>query len=96
LIGSSYYALPAWLHWLTADISVHHIHHLASKIPNYRLQKAFREVPELQKVTRLGLRQSLRCAKLKLWDEERRRVVGWRAVEERAEAPLGAAASPNF
>ena len=80
LSGSSYYDLPAPLHWMTANISIHHLHHLASKIPNYRLQQAFREVPELQKVKRLSLRESLSCARLKLWDEERQEMVGWDAV----------------
>ena len=41
LIGSSYYELPAILRWFTADIGLHHVHHLDSQIPNYRLQECF-------------------------------------------------------
>ena len=37
--GSSYYALPKVLQWLTANIGIHHLHHLDHLIPNYRLQE---------------------------------------------------------
>jgi omega-6 fatty acid desaturase (delta-12 desaturase) len=77
LEGSSYYDLPGILHWFTGNIGVHHVHHLSSRIPNYRLQQCLRENPELQQVTRLTLWGSLKCARLKLWDEERRKLVGF-------------------
>jgi len=76
--GSSYYDLPKVLHWFTGNIGYHHIHHLASRIPNYRLAECFREVPELVHVTRLTILESLRCARLHLWDEESRRLVSFR------------------
>ncbi len=78
--GSSFLDLPAWLHWFTGNIGFHHIHHLSSRIPNYSLRRCMEENPELQQVTRFTLWQSLRCARLKLWDEERRRLVGFEAV----------------
>jgi omega-6 fatty acid desaturase (delta-12 desaturase) len=78
LEGSSYYDLPGILHWFTGNIGVHHVHHLSSRIPNYRLRQCLRENPELQQVTRLTLWGSLKCARLKLWDEERRRLVDFR------------------
>lgn len=73
--GSSFYDLGAFGHWLTGNIGYHHIHHLASQIPNYRLAECFRENPSMQRVTRLTIRQSLRCARLTLWDEERRTMA---------------------
>jgi acyl-lipid omega-6 desaturase (Delta-12 desaturase) len=76
LAGSSYYKLPRLLSWFTADIGLHHIHHLDSRIPNYRLQACYDENPALQRVFRLGLRESLACASLRLWDEERSEMVG--------------------
>ncbi len=76
--GSSFYDLPRLLHWFTGNIGFHHIHHLASRIPNYRLMECFRQVPELQRVTRLTIRSSLRCARLHLWDEDAERLVGFR------------------
>jgi omega-6 fatty acid desaturase (delta-12 desaturase) len=73
--GSSFYDLPRWLHWLTGNIGYHHIHHLASKIPNYRLRECFESSPLLQRAPRLSIRESFRCARLKLWDEQARRLV---------------------
>jgi omega-6 fatty acid desaturase (delta-12 desaturase) len=46
LQGSSFYDLPAALHWLTGYIGFHHIHHVCSKIPNYRLRECFNQNPE--------------------------------------------------
>ncbi len=76
--GSSFYDLPRTLHWFTGNIGFHHVHHLASRIPNYRLEECFRRVPELHGVTRLTLLGSLRCARLHLWDAERGSLVGFR------------------
>ena len=86
--GSSFYDLGPVLHWFTGNIGYHHIHHLSSRIPNYRLAEAFRENPEMQRVTRLTLRDSLRCARLRLWDEERRTMIGWSELREEAAAIL--------
>lgn len=75
--GSSYYELPPVLRWFTANIGYHHIHHLASRIPNYNLRKAFESSPLLQNCTKLTIWSSLKCAGLKLWDEERGQMVGF-------------------
>jgi len=75
LEGSSHYALPRLLQWLTGNIGLHHVHHLNARIPNYRLQRVLDDVPELQNVTRITLWQSLRCASLALWDERTRTLV---------------------
>jgi acyl-lipid omega-6 desaturase (Delta-12 desaturase) len=78
LQGSSYYRLPRLLQWFTASIGLHHIHHLCSRIPNYRLQECLDENPELHQVRRLTLLQSLRCARLSLWSEEAGRMIRFR------------------
>src|SRR3954468_17262037 len=75
LEGSSHYELPRVLRWLTGNIGLHHVHHLNSRIPNYRLQRVLDDVPEVQNVTRITLWQSLRCASLALWDERTRTLV---------------------
>ena len=75
LRGSSFYDLPVVLHWLTGNIGFHHIHHLASRIPNYRLRECNEAIPALQSAPRLTLLESLRCARLALWDPERRKLV---------------------
>ena len=76
--GSSYYHLPWLLRWLTANIGFHHIHHLDSRVPNYRLPKIYRDHAELRTTHRLSLWSSLRCPLLKLWDENQRRLVSFR------------------
>jgi omega-6 fatty acid desaturase (delta-12 desaturase) len=73
--GSSYYDLPQPLRWLTADIGIHHIHHLASRIPNYRLRECLIDNAELRKLGRLTLRDSLACIRLTLWDEQAGRLI---------------------
>ena len=78
LHGSSHYDLPAVLRWFTANIGIHHIHHLASRIPFYRLPEVLRDHPALRDVGRLTLQDSLRALRLRLWDHEARRLVSFR------------------
>ncbi|MDX6749545.1 fatty acid desaturase [Geminicoccaceae bacterium 1502E] len=78
LHGSSHYDLPTPLRWLTLNIGMHHIHHLCSRIPSYRLPEVLRDHPELREVGRITLRQSLGCLRLNLWCEQRRRLVSFR------------------
>jgi omega-6 fatty acid desaturase (delta-12 desaturase) len=73
--GSSHYDLPPILRWITGNIGVHHVHHLASRIPFYRLPEVLRDHEVLAQTSRLTLRESLHCARLALWDEKRRRLV---------------------
>jgi acyl-lipid omega-6 desaturase (Delta-12 desaturase) len=78
LEGSSLFDLPKLLHWATNNICFHHIHHLASRIPGYRLATCFRENPRLQSVKRIGFREGCACMRLVLWDEEACRLVSFR------------------
>jgi acyl-lipid omega-6 desaturase (Delta-12 desaturase) len=80
LHGSSYYELPAILRWFTANIGIHHVHHLCSRIPYYRLPQTLWDNPDLRNVSRLTMFQSFRCVRLVLWDEKRRRLVSFRDV----------------
>jgi len=75
LHGSSYYHLPRPLMWITGNIGIHHVHHLCSRIPYYRLPKVLADYPELAGIGRLTLWQSLKCVPLTLWDEDRKRLV---------------------
>ena len=77
LHGSSHYDLPGPLGWFTANIGLHHIHHMSSRIPFYRLRQARREHPELDS-PRLSLMQSLRGLSLSLWDEANGKLVSFR------------------
>jgi omega-6 fatty acid desaturase (delta-12 desaturase) len=78
LLGSSYYDLPGILRWFTANIGVHHVHHLYSRIPYYRLYQLLEDHPELATMRRITLRESLACVRFKLWDERSRRMVTFR------------------
>ena len=78
LFGSSYYDLPPVLRWFSANIGIHHVHHLYSKIPFYKLPRVLKDYPELKNVHRLTMLQSLKCLKFRLWDDERQRLVSFR------------------
>jgi omega-6 fatty acid desaturase (delta-12 desaturase) len=84
--GSTFFDLPAPLRWFTANIGVHHVHHLASRIPCYRLSEVLRDHPRLREVSRLTLRESFRCFRLALWDEKQRRLVSFRELRGAAAA----------
>ena len=83
LYGSSHYDLPAVLRWFTANIGVHHVHHLCSTIPFYRLPLVLRHHPDLANVGRLTLGQSLACMRLALWDELTHRLITFRELRHR-------------
>ena len=92
LHGSSHYDLPGILRWFTANIGVHHVHHLCSRIPFYRLPHVLHEYPELRGVSRLTLLQSLQCVRLVLWDESRHRLISFREMGGRrvSDSKIGA------
>jgi omega-6 fatty acid desaturase (delta-12 desaturase) len=75
LAGSSYLKLPGVLRFFTGNIGFHHVHHLSVGIPNYNLQAAHEGTDRLQAVPQLTLREGLRATRLKLWDEQRGRLV---------------------
>ncbi len=77
LQGSSFYRLPAVLQWFTGNIGFHHIHHLSPRVPNYFLQPCHEASALFQQVKPITLLSSLRSLKLRLWDEERRQLVGF-------------------
>lgn len=77
LEGSSFYKLPKILQWFTGNIGFHHIHHLSSRIPNYNLEKCHHSHPMFSQVKPITLLSSLRCASLRLWDEQSKRLVGY-------------------
>jgi omega-6 fatty acid desaturase (delta-12 desaturase) len=86
LLGSSYYELPGLLRWFSANIGIHHVHHLNSRIPYYRLHHVLRDHPELKKVGRLTLLGSLGTVRLALWCETRKKLISFGDLR-RQEAP---------
>ncbi len=96
LNGSSHYDLPIVLRWFTANIGVHHVHHLCSRIPFYRLQLALRQNPGLANIGRLTLVQSLACVSLVLWDETAHRLISFRELRHRLRTSPLALQRPRF
>lgn len=76
--GSSHLVLPKPLQWLTANIGLHHVHHLSSLIPNYRLQECLDAHPELQQARQITMMETWQLLRLSLWDEEGDRMVSFR------------------
>ena len=78
LDSSSYMKLNPLMHWVTANIGYHHIHHMNSRIPFYRLPEVWNSIPELRtaKTTSLKPKEVVACLKLKLWDFETQKMVG--------------------
>ena len=83
LEGSSHYLLPGWLQWLSANIGIHHVHHVHSRIPFYRLPEVLRDHSVLADCNRITIRESLRTAGLQLWDEQSKRLLSFAQVRAR-------------
>ena len=77
LHGSSHYVMPGILRWMTANIGVHHVHHLYSRIPFYRLTEVLRDHPKLANAQRLTIWESFKCVKLQLWCETERKLLSY-------------------
>jgi acyl-lipid omega-6 desaturase (Delta-12 desaturase) len=83
LQGSSYLKLPKVLQFFTGNIGLHHVHHLSTKVPNYNLQRAHDETPIFADVPVLTFWDGIKAVRLKLWDAESGRMIGWREMRAR-------------
>ncbi|HTG45542.1 MAG TPA: fatty acid desaturase [Verrucomicrobiae bacterium] len=88
LESSSYMRTNRMMAWFTANIGYHHVHHLNARIPFYRLPEAHRSMPELShpKITSLNPIDIYRCLRLKVWDSEAQRMIGFRELSETTKA----------
>jgi acyl-lipid omega-6 desaturase (Delta-12 desaturase) len=77
LQSTSFMTMNPVMQWFTGNIGYHHVHHLNSKIPFYRLPEAMAGIPELHHppVTSWNPLEVIRCLRLKLWDPERNRMI---------------------
>ena len=79
LESSSYMEMGRVMRFFTGNIGYHHVHHLNPLIPFYRLPEAMDAIPELHDPPKTSLRPSdvLACFRLKLWDPDKGRMVGY-------------------
>ncbi len=80
LHGSSHLVLPKPLQWLTANIGLHHVHHISARIPNYKLPECLAATPELQNATRITVAQGIKTMALALWDEKHEELIRFKDV----------------
>ena len=94
LWGSSHLDLPPVLRWFTANIGAHHIHHLVSRIPFYRIGEVLRDHPRLVEANRLTIADTWRTFGLALWDADERRMVSFATARSRQDARSQTVAAP--
>ncbi|MEY2411249.1 MAG: hypothetical protein QOF48_3919 [Verrucomicrobiota bacterium] len=82
LQGSSFYKLPKVMQWFSGNIGYHHIHHLSARIPNYNLERCHKAHLMFQEVKPLTLFASLKTMGLRLWDEQRKKLIGFRHLKK--------------
>ncbi|WP_430507829.1 fatty acid desaturase [Rossellomorea marisflavi] len=94
--GSSYYKLPKAIQFLTGNIGFHHVHHLSPRVPNYKLEEAHKNTKPLQNVPTISLMTSLSSLKFKLWDEEQKNFVTFKAAKVQKPARITPQAKPEL
>lgn len=82
LYGSSHYDLPPVLQWMSANIGIHHVHHLCSRIPFYRLPSVIKDHLALENASKLTVSESIKCLRLVLWDEKEQRLISFRQLRD--------------
>jgi acyl-lipid omega-6 desaturase (Delta-12 desaturase) len=82
LSSTSYMPMNPVMQWFTANIGYHHVHHVNSRIPFYRLKEALDNMPELQNAPKTSLNplEMIRCFKLKLWDADKEKMITLKQV----------------
>jgi len=80
--GSSFYDLPKIVMWFTGNITYHHIHHLAPKIPFYHLGKCYKNSKEFKNGVKFSFFQSLPYACLALYDKSQGRLVSFKSIKD--------------
>lgn len=78
MYSSSYMKMNRVMEWFTANIGLHHVHHLNARIPFYRLKEAMIAIPELQNASTTSLNpiEVYKCLQLKVWDSDRCKMIG--------------------
>jgi omega-6 fatty acid desaturase (delta-12 desaturase) len=82
LSSTSFMNMNPVMRWFTGSIGYHHVHHVNSRIPFYRLKEAKDHMPELKDVatTSWNPMEMMRCFRLKLWDAEKEKMITLRQM----------------
>ena len=75
LHGSSCLDFGWFFDMAVANITLHDIHHFNARIPSYRLRQCHYSLPDEIAPRRIKWGEALRALRLKLWDEEKKRLV---------------------
>ncbi len=94
--GSSFYKLPKSLQWLTGNIGYHHVHHLSPRIPNYLLETAHNRTVELQNVPTVTLATSWQSLQFHLWDEKKKKFVGYKEAKRTVKKTVAIKIKPEL
>ncbi|OIK09160.1 fatty acid desaturase [Bacillus sp. MUM 116] len=94
--GSSFYKLPKFIQFLTGNIGYHHVHHLSPRVPNYKLEEAHNHTLPLQNVPTITLTTSLKSLHFRLWDEESKNFVSYKAIKGLAKSSVSVKVKPEL
>lgn len=81
LNGCSFLKLPVVFQWFTGNIGFHHVHHLSSRIPNYKLSACHYENEMFRNVKPVYFLSTFRALTLSLWDESRQKLISFREMK---------------
>lgn len=94
--GSSFYKLPKFIQFLTGNIGYHHVHHLSPRVPNYKLEEVHNHTLPLQNVPTITLTTSLKSLRFRLWDEENKNFVSFKAIKGLAKSSVSVQVKPEL
>jgi omega-6 fatty acid desaturase (delta-12 desaturase) len=85
--STSFMPMNPVMQWFTGNIGYHHVHHVNSRIPFYRLMEAFNSMPELKNAptTSWNPLEMVRCFRLKLWDAEQDKMITLKQLHQSVE-----------
>lgn len=75
LQGSSALDFGWWFDFAVANITLHDIHHFNARIPSYRLRQCHHNMDPEWAPRRIKFPEAIAALNLKLWDEDRQRLV---------------------
>lgn len=81
LTGCSFLKLPGVLQWFTGNIGYHHVHHLSSRIPNYKLEACHNENEMFRNVKPIKFSSTFRALFLGLWDESQQKLISFKELK---------------